>query len=748
MKLPKDIARILFLKYRLSQHGNLEEWRGGYEAIHGRHNSQRRVDVKALELEYSIKITEENDLLWLIYCLEAFYSVCLRAICISSACSEDPKFDSLFSISFFRGLGINNYLEPNPHDWVGSLEDQQLESEFVVLMHAIRKELATLGTNGPIHALFEDIFPRSIRHSLGEYYTPLWLANYIIRELAKLEAISDQQRFLDPTCGSGVFLNSLIDYLHPKFGAKAFQMVAGYDIREISVLAAKTSYCLKYLEYTDNFESLSIPVWRQDILEVPPPEASLFSPASEKVQERFDYVVGNPPWINWEYLPKAYRKKSVHLWALYNLWQSKGMDQGFIKEDISSLITYIAGDCLLKEGGHLCFILKESLFKSVKQGKGFRSFRLETSSSTLAPTRVEDLTRVKVFEGATTRATIAYFKKGADLKFPVDYIEWTGRNHGVKTQVSDCIRSNMFSKVAKLAKPSDPNCFSSGWVTYEHNQEAAIDSALGTNLYTARTGIFTGGLNAVFWVSILKSTSSVCTVRNIIERAKNMVEQVDAEVEKEYLYPLVAGRDVSLWNATYTKYIIVPHTCFTKMHPIDHDMLSASPFMMSYLSSFQHELESRKGFTSIDKHIKEKYYYALQRIGQYTFASYKVGWKYICKEFTPFVFGYVEDPHLGKKLLMPNEKIIYVGLSKKAEAYYLCGLLSSIHYKRAIEGYMVGTQITPSILKKLSIPKFDPSNEQHQVISDLCWLGHQEKHNLNVFDILKEINSITESVAA
>jgi hypothetical protein len=97
---------------------------------------------------------------------------------------------------------------------------------------------------------------------------------------------------------------------------------------------------------------------------------------------------------------------------------------------------------------------------------------------------------------------------------------------------------------------------------------------------------------------------------------------------------------------------------------------------------------------------------------------------------------------------MPNEKIIYVGLSKKAEAYYLCGLLSSIHYKRAIEGYMVGTQITPSILKKLSIPKFDPSNEQHQVISDLCWLGHQEKHNHNVFDILKEINSITESVAA
>jgi hypothetical protein len=61
---------------------------------------------------------------------------------------------------------------------------------------------------------------------------------------------------------------------------------------------------------------------------------------------------------------------------------------------------------------------------------------------------------------------------------------------------------------------------------------------------------------------------------------------------------------------------------------------------------------------------------------------------------------------------------------------------------------MVGTQITPSILRKLSIPKFNPSNEQHQVISDLCCLGHQEKYRHNVFDILKEINNIADSVAA
>jgi len=39
---------------------------------------------------------------------------------------------------------------------------------------------------------------------------------------------------------------------------------------------------------------------------------------------KFDYVVGNPPWINWESLPEDYRERSKDLWNQYGLLKGKG----------------------------------------------------------------------------------------------------------------------------------------------------------------------------------------------------------------------------------------------------------------------------------------------------------------------------------------------------------------------------------------------------------------------------------------
>src|SRR5262249_39507433 len=52
----------------------------------------------------------------------------------------------------------------------------------------------------------------------------------------------------------------------------------------------------------------------------------------------FDYVVGNPPWVNWESLPAGYRQQSAHLWNSYGLFVHHGMDimLGKGKKDIST----------------------------------------------------------------------------------------------------------------------------------------------------------------------------------------------------------------------------------------------------------------------------------------------------------------------------------------------------------------------------------------------------------------------------
>jgi len=70
---------------------------------------------------------------------------------------------------------------------------------------------------------------------------------------------------------------------------------------------------------------------------------------------QFDYIVGNPPWINWEHLPDGYRQAIAPIWIGYGLFQQRGMRAAFTKDDISVLMTYVTADKLLKDGGKLGF---------------------------------------------------------------------------------------------------------------------------------------------------------------------------------------------------------------------------------------------------------------------------------------------------------------------------------------------------------------------------------------------------------
>ena len=87
--------------------------------------------------------------------------------------------------------------------------------------------------------------------------------------------------------------------------------------------------------------------------------------------DQCDYVVGNPPWINWESLPPGYREQTMPLWQEYGLFVHSGMDTilGKGKKDISTLMTYVAADRYLKDGGKLGFVITQSVWKTLAQGK-------------------------------------------------------------------------------------------------------------------------------------------------------------------------------------------------------------------------------------------------------------------------------------------------------------------------------------------------------------------------------------------
>lgn len=719
-------------------------WKENFVRIHGDMDTQHKIDLEGLENAYNISFQGTfNNLFYLIYCLETYYTIILRMIAYKALDKTNSTYSKeIFCDKTFIEKGISNYTCGNYYNWFLNTEFK----EDILAEQYEHLDLSRFSADGDsISNLFEDIFPKEIRHSLGEYYTPYWLANYVIDNVTAKDTDCFNKTFIDPTCGSGVFIVALINKYHSATSGLIFKHVCGIDINPIAVLAAKTNYVVLYTKYIGATftDLLHIPIYCADTIAINDNRLTVF-PTHNACYDTvpkytFDYVVGNPPWVNWEYLPDTYKNNYSELWQYYGLFSRKGLNTNFVKEDISVLLTYVVMDNYLNIGGKLGFIVKKTLFKSVKQGEGFRKFRLIPQNIDLRVDKVEDLSSFNPFVGASTKTALLYITKGEKTSYPVDYILWEP-NRGRK-DYENLNLSNVgdYAKLITLKATPSNSKINSSWITETEADMEVSKAVLGTNNYIARTGVFTGGANGIFWLNIDRDNGESVMVSNITERAKNKMRKVSMEVEKTFVFPFMVGSDLKFWSYSYSKYILFPHTKETKMYPINQSELDKYPRTKGYFETFRTDLENRKGFTSMDRPIHEKYYYTLQRVGAYTFAPYRVCWRYICKNFLPTVIEYANDIYLGRKEIICNEKIISVAFDNKDEAYYVCGILSSTPYRHTVENYMEGTQITPSIINNLNIPPFDESNQDMVAIAKLCYQGHSSD---NKEEILQKIDDI------
>ncbi len=143
------------------------------------------------------------------------------------------------------------------------------------------------------------------------------------------------------------------------------------------------------------------------------------------VAGKFDFVVGNPPWIRWEYLSKAYREATKNLWNSHGLTivkESKDvLSKG--KKDFSMLFNYASADYYLKEGAKLGFLLTQEVLKSKGACEGFRRFQLGEGKY-LKVLKAHYLVSIQPFEGATNKTAAIILKKGEKTEYPVPYTIW------------------------------------------------------------------------------------------------------------------------------------------------------------------------------------------------------------------------------------------------------------------------------------------------------------------------------------
>ncbi|MHA1315225.1 MAG: Eco57I restriction-modification methylase domain-containing protein [Candidatus Helarchaeota archaeon] len=499
--------------------------------------------------------------------------------------------------------------------------------------------------------------------------------------------------------------------------------IAGIDLNPLSVLSARANFLIQVLNLLEGSDlQIRIPIIQGD--------AILDDIGLAKV----DYIVGNPPWISWDLLPREYREETRSLWEYHGLFSLDGRRAlyGGSKKDISMLFTYATTEKFLKNNGILAFLMTQTIFKTKGAGDGFRRFQLG-SKTPLKVLKVHDLSRINPFQDASSTTSIMFLQKGVSTAYPVPFYRWT-TNKGKN------------SMIRLAATPVDPNSVTSPWLTLAENR-LGLKELFGNSIYDAREGVNTGGANGVYWFRILEKTSHAkIRIENDPALGKIPVERVRAQIETKNVFPLIKSKNVKKWALTSSDlYVLVCQDPETRRGFPLVTFQKSSPLQYAYLKRFQERLENRALYKKFFAKINAPFY-SMYNVQKETFSPYKVAWSRMSKNLEAALIKPVNDKFLGEIIPIPQETISYVPFNDLEEAFYFCAMINSELSNEFVRAYSVtgGKGFASThVLQYLKIPKFAPENEIHVELAKQARLLTENESSLKKDDNIEMEKEIT-----
>jgi len=744
------------------------------------------------------------------------------------------EMEDLETGSIFRHLNITNFLEGDLFAWYVPAWSDEIEKLVRYMVTRLDNyNPGTLsedpaGSRDLLKKLYQQLFPKSVRHDLGEYYTPDWLAEHVLNELGYVG--DPDKRLLDPACGSGTFLVMAINRIRQWYDTnrekcpfdegdlcrKILANIVGFDLNPLAVMAARTNYLIAIRDLIGRVDKVEIPIYLCDSILTPSAHGGLFAGTSDAAKElktsvaRFvvpteiatnradvakyaeqlelcvkngyspaefiarcqdeglpvkaeslhtdlyeqlvvldkankngvwariiknafaplfigqvNYVVGNPPWVNWESLPTHYRQSTAALWRHYDLFQHKGLKAklGGSKDDISILLTYVAHDCYLVNGGRLGFVITQSVFKTKGGGEGFRRFRYSSGEKMcfLAPVQVHDLSSLQPFEGAVNKtAVIIAGKSVVATKYPLQYTVWQPDNGGEFAQET-CLET-VLTRIRRrhlLAEPVDSRDPTSPWLTSTKEAIAAIAKLRGSSSFKARKGVYCP-TNCIYWLTNVQPVDQkTVLVTNLADSGKKSVPKVTQAVEKDFVGALVRGKDVSRWKWSSELHIILPQNPDNPAKAVLESRLKTKyPKTFAYFRQFEKDIRGCALLKQFFDPASDPFY-SSYNVGDYTFKPFKVVWKEICPEIEAAVI------QTNDRVIVPDHKLVIVGFDDPKPAFFLCGLLNSSPVSLLVRTYATHTSISGHISEFARLPIYSPRNEGHNRVVALSKLCHR-----------------------
>ncbi len=455
--------------------------------------------------------------------------------------------------------------------------------------------------------------------------TPLRWAKWLVRESGFVSKWAAGATICDPTAGRGVFVHALVD-------------VAGADGVEVDdTMLSRLFLVEREPAFLREFhESFQFKYKRA----FPKRNAVCADIVLENPGKRFDLLVGNPPWANFNDLPQSYKEQLKSAFIANRLVDDNQLLLlGCARVDFSALVLAVAMKENLEAHGEGFFFVPLSLFQNDGAHSGFRRYSI--CDTTFRPAEMWAFTESEVFPEVMTRFGAVRFERDAVADYPIPYRvesggEWIQRF------------------AAPIGDANAPLAVFDSALEFEQTPSLTLIEVREDQ--KPRQGINTCGANDVF-----------------------IFDDVPADVPQEFLFPLITKECFREDEPSPRKHILLPYDKQTG-RPLDETHLRSVPTLAAYFAMWKTQLLARKG-TMLNTWMKRGIWWACLGVGEYNFAPFKVVWEaYGKSNFHPRIFGCVD----GRPWQANQAMQAFIPCSSLAEAKDLLDRLENSN----IESYL------------------------------------------------------------
>jgi type I restriction-modification system DNA methylase subunit len=445
---------------------------------------------------------------------------------------------------------------------------------------------------------------------------------------------------------------------------------------------------------------------------------------------KFDYVLGNPPWITLDNLADDYRDKIKSEWREYDILPDGAQAQKKIEHGL--LFTCVSIDEYLKspdqEGqnaGELSFLLPLTAQRGGAAGK-FRK-HLSDNTEVLELTDVADL---NPFDVTKNRPLIVSVRNGNETDFPVPCDTWIGDRPPFDARLNS-VDIDRHDFVATYLG-DDPT---GKWYSAPSHAISAFKKIHGESDYEAHEGVGTEGGHGLFFIDIIDGRSNLIENTNI---GHKQWDQVRTTVDPNHVFPAAKGSSVNKWRYSTPRTLLIPHKETGEAYS-EEELRTTDTWDFLYHDGRNQDVGDRKWYgtplkdTDHPNHI-------LQRVTERNFSEYKT----IYQNITGGTYVDFEAVTLGPEEVLGEEKpvmfdhsINYIDADSKGEAYYLSGILNSACIRAMMRAHSV-LNLNPRAIEEVDIPTFDEGENSHTTLAKLSEGAHQ----------LSESAEVDESISA